>query len=90
MGLVPFRHVCFTSRKARNRLIHALNGSTQSLIVRVSNVTSAVGKALPIMHLAKDGFHLLSETKHDFSISKRLCSEPNVFLVTKMYRLSFS
>ena len=48
----------------KNRLAHILHGN---ISVRVSNVTSAEGKALPIMQLAQDGLHLLSETKHDSS-----------------------
>ena len=69
--------VCsFTSRRMKNRLAHILHGN---ISVRVSNVTSAVGKALPIMQLAQDGLHLLSETKHDSSIVRRLQREAVCF-----------
>ena len=60
----------------KNRLAHILHGN---ISVRVSNVTSAVGKALPIMQLAQDGLHLLSETKHDSSIVRRLQREAVCF-----------
>ena len=60
----------------KNRLAHILHGN---ISVRVSNVTSAEGKALPIMQLAQDGLHLLSETKHDSSIVRRLQREAVCF-----------
>ena len=71
--------ICFTSRRARNKRAHSLHGNSEGIVVRVSNVTSAVGKAVAIMQLAQDGLHLLSETKHDESISKRLHSEAKCF-----------
>ena len=71
---------CFTiSRRLRNKLAHSMHGNSEGIVVRVSNVTSAVGKAVAIMQLAQEGLHLLSETKHDESISKRLHSEARCF-----------
>ena len=71
-----FSAFSFTSRQMRNRLAHVLHGN---ISVRVSNVTSAVGKALHIMQLAQDGLHLLSETRHDSSIVRRLQREAVCF-----------
>jgi hypothetical protein len=71
---------CFTiSRLLRNKLAHSMHGNSEGFAVRVSNVTSAVGKAVAIMQLAQSGLHLLSETKHDESISRRLHSEARCF-----------
>ena len=48
---------CFTiSRLLRNKLAHSMHGNSEGFAVRVSNVTSAVGKAVAIMQLAQSGF----------------------------------
>ena len=74
--LMWFSACSFTSRRMKNCLAHILHGN---ISVRVSNVTSAEGKALPIMQLAQDGLHLLSDTKHDSSIVRRLQREAVCF-----------
>ena len=67
----------------RNKLAAFQAWQSEGIVVRVSNVTS-VGKAVAIMQLAQEGLHLLSETKQDESISKRLHLRRVVFPVKEM------
>ena len=76
------------SRLARNKRAHLLHGNGE-LVVRVSNITSAAGKASLVMDLAQDGLHLLSETKHTPAIAKQLAAEARYFSSSRQSSTEF-